>query len=318
MDTNTVILLIIAFSIAPVFLSMLLEAMRKQPKTPDELYWDNTIDINYLQINDTQLRYIKTGQGPNLVLLHTLRTQLDIFEKVIPELSKTFTVYALDYPGHGFSSIPKTDYEPDLFVSYVEQFMTRLDIKDATMAGISIGGSISLLTAARQNPRVKNVVAINPYDYGKGRGIERGSLVAWLVFTLARYPILGETFMRFRNPMIEKLIFQGGVYDNSALTKGFLQQTWDSGVRKGHYRAFINLIRNAHKWTLAHNAYSNITVPVTLVYGDDDWSNTTERKETNNNLPNASMETIKNGGHFLSLDRPEDVIRVIKNSIANK
>jgi hypothetical protein len=35
-----------------------------------------------------------------LVLLHTLRTQLDLFEKVVPELSKHSTVYAVDYPGH--------------------------------------------------------------------------------------------------------------------------------------------------------------------------------------------------------------------------
>jgi hypothetical protein len=29
------------------------------------------------------IKIIKTGAGPNLVLLHTLRTQLDLFEKVV-------------------------------------------------------------------------------------------------------------------------------------------------------------------------------------------------------------------------------------------
>lgn len=318
MDTNTIILFIIAFSIAPIFISMLMEALRKAPETPEKLYWDNSLDIQYVDLKDSKLRYIKTGQGPNLVLLHTLRTQLDIFEKVIPELSKTFTVYALDYPGHGFSSIPKTEYEPNLFVNSVEQFMTALDIQDATLAGVSIGGSIPLLIAAKHNKRVKNVVAINPYDYFKGRGVTRANSVAWLVFTLARFPILGETFMRFRNPMIEKLILQGGVFNSSALTTGFLKQVWESGVRKGHYRALINLVRNAHKWEQARTAYSKINVPVTLVYGDNDWSTPAEREHNKRDLPNASMEIIKNGGHFLSLDRPEDVIRVIQNSVLNK
>jgi pimeloyl-ACP methyl ester carboxylesterase len=314
-ETNTLIIIAVAF-VAPVFLSMLVEAMRKQAKTPEKLYWDHALDINYLQVNDdTELRYIKTGQGPNLVLLHTLRTQLDIFEKVIPELSKSFTVYAIDYPGHGFSSIPQTDYKPELFVSAVEQFISKLDIQDITMAGISIGGSISLLIAARQNPRVKNVVAINPYDYYKGRGVTRANFVSWLVFTLARFPILGETFMRFRDPLVEKLILRGGVADNNALSPEFLKQIWSSGVRKGHYRAFINLVRNAHKWEEARVSYSNINVPVALVYGDQDWSNTDEREQNKRDLPNASMEIINNGGHFLSLDRPNDVIRVIKDSI---
>jgi hypothetical protein len=58
---------------------MLMEALRKAPQTPEKLYWDKSLNIQYLQLKDAKLRYIKTGQGPNLVLLHTLRTQLDIF-----------------------------------------------------------------------------------------------------------------------------------------------------------------------------------------------------------------------------------------------
>ncbi|MBL4638381.1 MAG: alpha/beta hydrolase [Proteobacteria bacterium] len=316
METNTIIMSIFAFAIAPAFISMLMEALRKTPLTPEKLYWDNSLEIQYVQLKDSKLRYIKTGQGPNLVLLHTLRTQLDIFEKVIPELSKSFTVYALDHPGHGFSSIPDVEYEPELFVNAVEQFMDKLDISNATLAGISIGGSIPLLIAAKHNQRVKNVVAINPYDYGNGRGVERGNFVAWLIFTLARIPVLGETVMRFRNPMIEQQIFKGGVFEAKALTTGFLQQVWQSGIRKGHYRAFINLVRNASKWETARAVYGNINVPVTLVYGDNDWSTAEEREQNNRDIPNSTIEIIKDGGHFLSLDRPNEVIGAITQSIS--
>jgi pimeloyl-ACP methyl ester carboxylesterase len=69
-----------------------------------------------------RLRYIKAGQGPSLVLLHTLRTQLDLFEKVVPKLVKHFTVYALDYPGHGYPDIPKARYDADFFASSIERF----------------------------------------------------------------------------------------------------------------------------------------------------------------------------------------------------
>jgi len=50
------------------------------------------------------VRYLKTGRGPNLVLFHTLRTQLDIYKKIIPKLAEQFTVDACDYPGHGWSA----------------------------------------------------------------------------------------------------------------------------------------------------------------------------------------------------------------------
>ena len=72
----------------------------------------------------------------------------------MPLLSKSFTVTALDYPGHGFSDIPKTDYDPNLFVRTVEGFLEKLDLKDITLAGISIGGVIPLIVAANHNPRV--------------------------------------------------------------------------------------------------------------------------------------------------------------------
>ena len=54
------------------------------------------------------------------------RTQLDLFEKVIPELSKHFTVYALDYPGHGYSDIPKARYDAAFFTETVEGFLDQL------------------------------------------------------------------------------------------------------------------------------------------------------------------------------------------------
>src|SRR5262245_38813366 len=40
-------------------------------------------------------------------LLHTLRTQLDMFEKLVPALSRSFTVYALDYPDMVFRTFPR-------------------------------------------------------------------------------------------------------------------------------------------------------------------------------------------------------------------
>ena len=312
MNTAVCLSVIAGFIVLPVVISLAVEALRKQPHTPEALYWSKDIPILYITIDGMRIRYIQAGNGPNLVLLHTLRTQLDIFQKIVPKLIKSFTVYALDYPGHGFSDIPKTDYIPELFVKTVEGFLEKLDIKNTTLAGISIGGSIPLLIAARHNPRVKNIISINPYDYGKGLGVTRGNFVAWLVITLSRIPVLGETVMRFRNTMVEKIIMAGGVARPDALPKEYLQQVWESGVRKGHYRGFINLIRNAATWEQARHVYAQIDIPVVLVYGDKDWSYESERKHTLEEIRGAKLEIVKNGGHFLSLDQPDEVIRLIK------
>ena len=58
--------------------------------------------VRYFTRSDgSRLRYFTAGSGPALVLMHTIRTQLDYFHRVIPQLGDSFTVYALDLPRHG-------------------------------------------------------------------------------------------------------------------------------------------------------------------------------------------------------------------------
>ena len=93
MDTGFWITLVLAM-VALVVVSMVVEALRRKPTPPATLAWAPAIPIQYADVKGVRARYIKTGTGPNLVLLHTLRTQLDIFQKVIPRLAQEFTVYA--------------------------------------------------------------------------------------------------------------------------------------------------------------------------------------------------------------------------------
>jgi len=317
MNLSTLLLTFATVLVLPVVLSIVVEALRKPPPTPESLYWSKDIPILYAVIDGMRIRYLKTGQGPNLVLLHTLRTQLDIFEKMVPELSRHFTIYALDYPGHGFSDIVEVEYTPELFVKTVEGFLENLNIGNVTLAGISIGGTIPLLIAAKQNPGVKRVIAVNPYDYAGGMGVARGNFVAWLIIMLARIPVLGETVMRFRQPFIERRIMEGGVAAPGSLPQEFLKQVFQTGERKGHYRGFINLLRNAWRWEDAHQVYGRIRIPVLLIYGDRDWSREEERRRTAGEIPGARLETVADGGHFLSLDQPARLVALIKGFATN-
>lgn len=304
---------LIGFFAVPVVVSYVVEAMRSAPATPTRLSWAPEVPIKYVKINGINLRYVDVGEGPPLVLLHTLRTQLDMFQKVIPELSKYFRVYALDYPGHGFSDIPTVEYTPEFFTDVVARFLEQLNIQDAIVAGESIGGSISLVLAARRNPRVKQVIAINAYDYDAGRGIMRGSPVAKLLFSLNNVPILGSTFWRLRQYPVFKLIMEGGVVQNDALPSALLREMHEVGNRPHHYRAFMSLVRHFVGWEDARANYAKIAVPVLLVYGEGDWSRPDEREANHRAIPGAQMTIVKDASHFLSLDAPDALIQHILN-----
>src|SRR5213083_213855 len=282
-------MIILSALAALVAVSYLIEALRSAPVAPDRLDWAPDVPIRYVDVKGTKLRYIASGQGPALVLLHTLRTQLDMFQRVAPALAKRFRVYALDYPGHGYSDIPKIAYTPAFFVSSVAGFLEALEIKDAVVVGESIGGSIALLLAARHHPSVRRVVAVNPYDYDGGRGIRRSSSIANVLFALNDVPILGATFTRLRRYPIVKRILEGGVYRPGAMPAALAQELYEVGNRPGHYQAFMSLVRHWAGWERARSEYKSIDRPVLLVYGDHDWSRVPEREADRQAIPGAGL-----------------------------
>ncbi len=304
-------MIILSALAALVAVSYLIEALRSAPVAPDRLDWAPDVPIRYVDVKGTKLRYIASGQGPALVLLHTLRTQLDMFQKVIPDLAKRFRVYALDYPGHGYSGIPEATYSSEFFVTRVAQFLDQLDIRDAVIVGESIGGSIALLLAARHNPRVRAVVAINPYDYDGGRGIRRSSVLANILFGLNNVPVLGSTVTRLRLYPIVKRVLEGGVYRRGALPATLARELYRVGNRRGHYRALMSLVRHWDSWERARAEYSSIDVPTLLIYGDHDWSRVGERESDRQIIAGAELRIIKDAGHFLSLDAPQEVVQAV-------
>ncbi len=312
-----ILMTLLAALVVLVAISFVVEALRPVPQPPGKLPWAPDIPIQYVDVDGVRIRYIKAGSGPNLVLLHTLRTQLDLFEKVVPDLIGSFTVYALDYPGHGYSDIPSARYEADFFVHSVEGFLEALELRDVMLCGVSIGGSIALIIAGRRNARVARVMAINPYDYASGLGMTRSSFLGWMITTTAQVPLLGETVMRLRNFIIMKAVLRGGVASTGSIPPDLLKEMYLVGNRPGHYRAFISLLRNAASWEAATNIYRMISVPVSLIWGDKDWANSAEREHDRRLLPGAQVATVENGGHFLPLDRPQQLCELIAGFAAS-
>ena len=86
------------------------------------------------------------------------------------------------------------------------------------------------------------------------------------------------------------------------------------GNRTNHYRRFVSLLRNSESWESATAIYKNIKVPVTLMWGAEDWSKVSEREHDHELIPSAQVITVENGGHFLPLDRPDAIIEQLKKS----
>jgi len=229
-------------------LSYVIEALRRAPSPPSILPWAPEIAPKWVTVDGIRLRYIEVGSGPTIVLLHTLRTQLDLFRKVTNELAGSYRVIALDYPGHGYSDIPEADYDPALFARSVRAFLSERDITDAVIVGESIGGTLGLLLAAEHNPRVRKVIAINSYDYDRGRGITRGSIISRAIFAITRIPIVGGMVWRMRWKGAFATIIKGSVHDDESLPPDLVDEMHRVGIRGRRYSAFRSLVDHFPSW----------------------------------------------------------------------
>ena len=282
--------------------------------TYTETWTDGHGSIQYFTRSDgSRLRYLTAGSGPALVLMHTIRTQLDYFHRVIPRLWDSFTVYAFDLPGMGRSDIvPGARYEePDLRAAVVE-FVTGLDLRDVTLTGESLGGALALQSSVDLKERVSRVVAFNTYDYPSG--LERGNLFARFIISNIRMPGLGPVFAAMENRPIMKGIMRGGVVDNRTLPDDFLVELRKSGRRKGYAKVARAVYRSLKGFVEALDRYRDVAVPVTLVYSDQDWSRPAEREHVAGLLAEVERITLSDTGHFSALERPNEVARILRRS----
>jgi len=282
---------------------------------PDNEYtrtWAQSGAIVYAPLPDgTRLRYLKTGSGPTpLVLLHTVRTQLDHFQLVIPKLLDAFTVYAVDLPGMGWSDIsPGASYtEPALRRAIVE-FIQTLDLADVILAGESMGATVSLTASTELEGRVRAVVACNPYDYPTGVG--RANRVAAIYVGGARLPAIGSVVTRMENKPVLGIVLRGGLADGSKLPDHYLAELRRVGRRLGYPHVARAVFRNVESMIAARALFDHVTAPVTLIYGEHDWSRPSEREANLALLRDARSIALPETGHFAALEQPARVAEII-------
>lgn len=263
---------------------------------------------------NNKLRYLKAGVGKPLVLMHTIRTQLEYFQAVIPELAKHYTVYAVDLPGHGRSSIDKkVNYDEPYMRKAIVAFIEQLDLTDVTLVGESIGAVLALTVASTIPGRIIKVISSNTYDYETryADGLRRGSLFSNIVIANYAIPIHGAIFAAFENWLFLGLTMKGGLKIKRWMPNALLSEFNRTGYRKGFRYVERNVFANWRSWDKARSLYAGVKAPVTLVYGDHDWSTIPERQRTAREFGNLNIITLENTGHFAFVDNPEKLLEII-------
>ena len=116
----------------------------------------------YAPVNGIKVYYEVYGDGKPLVLLHGAFYTIQMnWGQLIPELSKTRKVIAIELQGHGHT--PFSDRKLDLatLASDVEGVMNYLKVDSADVAGYSMGGSVAYQLAIQSPKRIGKLVIIS-------------------------------------------------------------------------------------------------------------------------------------------------------------
>jgi len=132
-----------------------------------------TITVGKENSTSIDLYYEDHGSGPPVVLIHGWPLSGASWEKQVPALlGAGQRVITYDRRGFGRSSQPDSGYDYDTFASDLNEIMTRLDLRDATLVGFSMGGGeVARYLGRYGSERVKRAVfiaAIPPFLLKKG------------------------------------------------------------------------------------------------------------------------------------------------------
>jgi len=124
---------------------------------------------------DGTMRYLKTGTGRALILVHGLLGYSFSWRFTMPALAPYATVYAIDNLGTGLSSAPDSlDCRMRAAADRLLQFANALGVGEFDLLGTSHGGAVAMLAAAialgRRAPRIGRLVLVAPVNPWSTRG----------------------------------------------------------------------------------------------------------------------------------------------------
>ncbi|SDP29763.1 Pimeloyl-ACP methyl ester carboxylesterase [Mucilaginibacter sp. OK268] len=119
-------------------------------------------DSGYVPVNGTKVYYEVYGEGRPIVLLHgAFMTIEGNWGQLIPELSKTRKVIAIELQGHGHTPFSDRKLSHAILASDVAGVMDHLKVDSADVVGYSFGGSVAYQFAIQSPKRLRKLVIIS-------------------------------------------------------------------------------------------------------------------------------------------------------------
>jgi len=132
------------------------ETATVEPANPPSNFKHATAEVNGIKIH-----YVIGGKGDPLVLVHGFGQNWYMWNRLLPELSKHFTVIAPDLRGVGESDKPESGYDKKTMATDIHELVNQLGYKKINLAGHDIGLMVAYAYAAQYGDSVSKVALMD-------------------------------------------------------------------------------------------------------------------------------------------------------------
>lgn len=258
--------------------------------------------------------------GSDVVLIHGggVDSALLSWREAIPYLAQNHRVYAPDLPGYGSTPFRKGSGSLDFCIPFLEALLERLGLPRVNLAGISMGGSISIGYALRNPSRVESLVLVDSYGLADKAPAH---FLSWLTVKTPGLVGLSYTMMRRSHAMVRwtaKYLLGG----SELLTESMLAELEEAIADPDAARTFTEFQQDELQFARLKTCYMDrlheILAPTMIVHGSEDSLVPVKfAREAAHRIPSARLEVLDRAGHWPMRARPEQFNLLLESFYSN-
>jgi pimeloyl-ACP methyl ester carboxylesterase len=252
------------------------------------------------QFRGDDIAYTTVGKGRAVVLLHGFLGSGEIWRDLIPRLSRSYRVIAIDLPGHGESACYGYVHSMELMAQSVKSVLDHLRLRRYVLVGHSMGGYVALAFAELYPENVRGLCLFHSTAFADSdeRKEERERAIA-----------LVRADRRVYTSSTIKSLFAAGNIKYMKEEIAFASQV----ALKTSRRGIVAALRGMKDRIARDVILGLVSYPVMMVIGAQDSMVSPEQlMEQSTSLKKPSVLLLEHDGHFGFLESPKRCLKALR------
>jgi len=238
-------------------------------------------------------------EGIPWLLLHGTRDTKSVWDMFFDQYGDDHFLIALDLRGHGETDKPDIPYSFDQFIGDISGFCQAMGLEKVNIMGHSLGGGMAMYLTIKQPELVGKLVlmgcaASHKLDFKpKTDGKSHSDIISQI--------------LPFFFPMERKIVPRPVVeYVQKEITTG-----WVTNITPWTHKRLNELVR-----VDLTDLVKQIKAETLLIFGQlDGVAKVSAGEFLAENIPDSKLEIIEDTGHFMFMERPQEVFSILDNFI---